>query len=99
MSSLSHNNEEHDRWTMAEKRESQPMTPTARPSSTNTFGVVRRILLASALFGVYLLWNSTSAIVDPVYMPKLTGAAKVLHENPLIDGKKLRLFYTSCNQL
>lgn len=72
--------------TMAEKNDYARFD--ARPQrqlSRDPIGIVSRAVLGLIAFGALYIWYGSSAAIFPS-SPGLTGAAKVLNENPLIDG-------------
>lgn len=71
---------------MAEKGGYESLhAPTRRQTTAGPIGIVSRAILAIFAFGALYIWYGGSAAIHP-YSPQLTGAAKVLNENPLIDG-------------
>lgn len=61
----------------------QPLASN-RPAATTNQTIVKAFLGVALIFGLYV-WNAGSLPWEPP-ATQLTGAAKVLHENPLIDG-------------
>ena len=53
--------------------------------STNSIYTALRIIAIAALLCLGLAWQAGVSVLNP-FSPRLSGAAKVLRDNPLIDG-------------
>jgi membrane dipeptidase len=81
---------------MSEKGNSQETRPQSARSLLNTGSQATRIALFIIVICLYSSWQS--GFTPNPFSPRLTGAAKVLSENPLIDGHNdllilLRMIY------
>ena len=71
---------------MAEKGEYQQLHRNYRERPReNPISILSRAIIGLFALSAAYIWYGGSAAILP-YSPHLTGAAKVLHENPLIDG-------------